>query len=234
MNARRSPLPLTALALTLGTSAVACGGSPPPPAVSTTETTSAAKAVAPQLTSATQILKEGVADDGRRIPIETAARANCVAVVPQALRNGGLVAGKPANGVVTCRTAWGWSKPGFFVMTPGPAAARGATGGSDLVILASADGAPAAFAGDGGAAPTTFTCYAHGNGSFAGIDLGPVYIKPDTTGQRAYYGRDRRMREVLSESVDVRSEPAAFPTAVASTFNWARAAFFPPDAAAAP
>jgi SH3 domain-containing YSC84-like protein 1 len=227
MDVPRISLPIAALLAALGAVSLGCGGGDrPPPAVATTETTSASSAVvAPRLTNATQILKESVADDGHRIPIEAAARASCVAVVPQAFRGGALVAGQPANGVVTCRTAGGWSKPGFFVLTA-PPGRRVAAEGTDLVILASADGAPAAFAAEGPAGAATLTCYAHGAGNFAGVDLGPVYIKPDPASLRAHYGRERRMREVLAERLDVRAEPAAFPTAVTSTFNWAQTSFF--------
>ena len=75
---------------------------------------------------------------------------------------------------------------------------------------------------------TTLRCYAHGAREFAGVELGRVFLKADPASTRAYYGRERRTKEVLSQRVDVRSQPTTFPTAVTSSFNWAHAAFYPP------
>jgi hypothetical protein len=197
-----------------------CSESRPPPSLSVTQTTSA---ISPRLTGATQILAQGVADDGLRIPIEAAAQAGCVAVVPQAFHRGQLSHSEPVTGIVTCRTADGqWSKPGFFVITAGPTLHQVDPRATDLVIITDEPAASIFTEGDGRPPRGALTCYAHVGGAFVGADLGPVYIKPDTTSIRGYYHQDRRMSQLLRERADDR---ASYPFARA--FDWARAVIYP-------
>jgi lipid-binding SYLF domain-containing protein len=198
--------------------------SPPARSVGVTETTSANAPVLHHLASATEILTESVADDGRKIPIEAAARARCVAVVPNVFRDGELPAGQRANGIVTCRTSDGtWSKAGFFILSTGPTARRVDPSAIDLVILTHDANADVAFAG--GPSKVTFLCYAHGAGTFSGTEIGAVYIKPDRAGIRAFYQDDRSMHHILAERAEAKG--LAYPAAVARSFDHAHAVFFP-------
>jgi lipid-binding SYLF domain-containing protein len=169
---------------------------------------------------------ESVGDSGHQIPIETAANAACVAVVPGAVRGGELSAQAHLPGVVTCRRGETWSTPGFFVLTTGSSSRRIDSSAKDLVVLVTGEGAETPFTeGAHAASGLRVACYAHGDGDFLGLQLGGVFLKPDVEAIRAYYGRDLPMRQILAQPSEGGRAVAPYSAIVSTTFGHARKAF---------
>jgi lipid-binding SYLF domain-containing protein len=211
---------------------IGCGGDSPRPvasAVASTELTFASPAPAVlgvRLIDATDVLMESVGDSGHQIPIEAAANAACVAVVPGAVRGGELAARARLPGVVSCRQGEAWSTPGFFVLTTGPTPRRIDSSAKDLVVLVTGEGAETQFTEHPHAAPgLRVTCYAHGDGGFLGVELGGVFLKPDAGAIRSYYGRDLQMTQLLVQPAEGGRSVAPYSAVVSTTFGHARRAF---------
>jgi SH3 domain-containing YSC84-like protein 1 len=67
-----------------------------------------------RLQSAGVVMNEIMAGPDKGIPEEVLNGAKCIAVVPDMAKGGFIVGGEHGRGVVTCRTAHGWSAPAFI------------------------------------------------------------------------------------------------------------------------
>jgi hypothetical protein len=97
-----------------------------------------------------------------------------------------VVGGKHGSGVVSCRTASGWSAPAFITMSGGSVGFQAGAEKQDLVLLMNPQGADelksghwdlgaeAAAAGSSGGKEATEStgCYSNSSGAFAGADIG--------------------------------------------------------------
>src|SRR5665811_2139956 len=69
---------------------------------------------AARLQAAGRVMNEIMAAPDKGIPEEVLHGAKCIAVVPDMAKGGFVVGGEHGRGVVTCRTAHGWSAPAFI------------------------------------------------------------------------------------------------------------------------
>ena len=60
------------------------------------------------------VLHEIMEAPDKGIPEEVLNGAKCIAVIPSMGKGGFIVGGEHGRGVVTCRTAHGWSAPAFI------------------------------------------------------------------------------------------------------------------------
>src|SRR5205823_6382297 len=67
-----------------------------------------------RLQSAAQVMDAIMAAPDKGIPEEVLNGAKYIAVVPDMGKGGFIVGGEHGRGVVTCRTAHGWSAPAFI------------------------------------------------------------------------------------------------------------------------
>src|SRR5664279_5928642 len=88
-----------------------------------------------RLEKAAVVLHEVMATPDKGIPDEVMDHAKCVAVVPHMIKGGFVFGAQGGRGVVTCRTASGWSAPAFFAITGGSWGLQIGIEGVDLVMI---------------------------------------------------------------------------------------------------
>lgn len=177
-----------------------------------------------RLDNAAKVLQQIQAAPDTGIPEEVLAKSQCVAVVPHMIKAGLGIGGEHGKGVVTCRTANGWSAPALFTITGGSWGLQIGGEGVDLVMLAMNDkgvqqllnskvelGADASVAagpvGRHASADTDIKLnaeiltYSRTKGAFAGIALKGSVLRHDKDSTEAYYGKDLTNQALLTGKV---------------------------------
>ncbi len=177
-----------------------------------------------RLDNATLVLHQIMAAPDHGVPQEVLEHAKCIAVVPHMIKGGLVFGAENGRGVVTCRTAGGWSAPAFFVITGGSWGAQIGVEGVDLVMIFQGDrgmmrledakfqlGADAsAAAGPVGRHATADTdwklnteilTYSRAKGLFAGLTLTGADVRRDDDSMAAFYGLDVSTHSVLRGEV---------------------------------
>jgi lipid-binding SYLF domain-containing protein len=168
------------------------------------------------------------------IPESIWDRARCVAVMPGVKKAAFVVGGEFGRGVVSCRTAGGWSAPVFLALEKGSFGAQIGAESTDVVLLVMNErgierllqdkvtlGADASLAagpvGRTGTAATDvqltaeMLSYSRARGVFAGIDLSGGVLRPDNDASRDFYGHAIAGRELLLGKTRERMPAAASP-----------------------
>src|ERR1043165_1777601 len=124
------------------------------------------------------------------IPASLLRAAKCIAVISRLTKAGFIVGGEHGNGVVSCRTANGWSAPAFIAITGGSVGLQAGGEHQEIVLLMNDQGrqelinghwdlgAEAVAAGptsDTGVGESTgwkapVLSYAHSRGAYAGAN----------------------------------------------------------------
>src|SRR5215470_2210352 len=174
---------------------------------------------AKELDAAAQVVQNMASSN--QIPSNLLNQAKCIAVIPKLTKAGFIVGGKHGSGVVSCRTASGWSAPAFIEMTGGSVGLQAGAEHQDIVLLMNAQGAQELKAGhwDLGAeavasGPTKSTgttestgwkapvlSYANSSGAFAGADVGGSKIGADDDTIHNVYGKDASFQPILDGQV---------------------------------
>jgi lipid-binding SYLF domain-containing protein len=177
-----------------------------------------------RIAAAHDVLHELMDTPDKGIPLDIAAKAHCVLVVPGFKKGAFLVGAQYGQGVATCRTGHGWSAPAFVQLTGASFGLQAGGQSTDLVLVGmnrrSMDdllkdkvklgGDIAASAGPVGRnsqASTTelanaeFLTYSRSKGLFAGIDLTGDVVNQNGGDTSKYYGHDIPYRTVLSGAV---------------------------------
>src|SRR5882724_8010291 len=161
----------------------------------------------------------GAADNG--IPKDLIDKAQAIAVFPSVLKAAFIFGGREGKGVISRRTANGWSTPAFFTLGGGSFGAqigadktdyvllimddKGLNGllsdkfeiGGDVGVAAGPVGREASAATDAELRADILT-YSRSKGVFAGVSLSGTAIAPDNKLNEAVYGMTAR--DVLSGS----------------------------------
>lgn len=170
----------------------------------------------------------------KAIPRELLARAEAVAVFPNLLNAAFIIGGRGGEGLISRRTATGWSAPAFFNF--GGASFGFQIGGEkvDYVMLFMNDGGVKGlledkfeFGGDAGiaagpigreASATTNTTldaaifsYSRSRGAFAGVSLKGAVISPDKNRNAAMYGKTAKELLTGDENVPMPNSVKDFP-----------------------
>lgn len=168
------------------------------------------------------------------IPASLLHEAKCVAVVPKLTKGGFIVGGEHGNGVVSCRTASGWSAPAFIHVTGGSVGLQAGGEHQEIVLLMNDQGkqqltsghwdlgAEAVAAGPtssaGGTANTGWKApvlsYAHSSGAFAGADLGGSKIDVDQDMDHNLYGQTSSITSILDGQVQSTTAAQQFTSAL--------------------
>ena len=178
-----------------------------------------------RIAAAHDVLHELMDTPDKGIPLDIAAKAHCVLVVPGFKKGAFLVGAQYGQGVATCRTGHGWSAPAFVQLTGASFGLQAGGQSTDLVLVGmnrrSMDdllkdkvklgGDIAASAGPVGRnsqASTTELASAgishlpaRSKGLFAGIDLTGDVVNQNGGDTSKYYGHDIPYRTVLSGEV---------------------------------
>jgi lipid-binding SYLF domain-containing protein len=183
-----------------------------------------------RINAAHEVLHALMATPDKGIPLDIAAKAQCIAVIPSFKKGAFVVGAEYGQGVATCRTARGWSAPVFIQMEGASFGFQIGGQSTDLVLVGvshhSLDdllkakvklGGDAAVAagpvGRNSQASTTelanaeFLTYSRSQGLFAGIDLNGDVVHQNTADTDSYYGKDIPYRVILSGRV--RTPPSA-------------------------
>jgi lipid-binding SYLF domain-containing protein len=190
-----------------------------------------------RLQAAGYVLNEIMAAPDKGIPEEVLNGAKCIAVVPNMAKGGFIVGGEHGRGVVTCRTAHGWSAPAFISIGGGNFGFQAGGQSVDLVMLfmndkgvqgllsskfelsgeASAAAGPVgrhASAGTDWKMNTEALSYSRSKGLFAGVAVDGAEIQQDSDSTVAVYGKDVSFGKTLLGDVHAPASTESFLAAV--------------------
>ena len=190
-----------------------------------------------RLQAAGTVLGEIMAAPDKGIPEEVLNDAKCIAVVPNMAKGAFVVGGEHGRGVVTCRTAHGWSAPAFISIGGGNFGFQAGAQSVDLVMLfmndkgvqgllsskfelsgeASAAAGPVgrhASAGTDWKMDTEALSYSRSKGLFAGVAVDGAKIQQDKDSTVAIYGKDVPFRKTLSGEAHAPANADSFLAAV--------------------
>ena len=195
-----------------------------------------------RLAAATATLQAIASAPDKGIPGSIMESADCVAVIPGFKKAAFVVGADYGQGVVTCRTAKGWSAPAFIKMTGGSFGFQIGGQSTDFVMVAvnqkgmqdllknkfkiGADAAAAAGpVGRNASAATDWKLnaelltYSRSKGLFAGVDLGGVVVSQNADDTRTFYGTNEPFETVLKGDVPTPASARQFVQAVSSYFK---------------
>src|SRR5271157_1006094 len=184
------------------------------------------EAAVDRLDHAGAVLHEIMSAPDKGIPEEVLEHAMCVAVVPHMIKGGFVFGAENGRGVVTCRTADGWSAPAFFRITGGSWGLQIGVEGVDLVMIIQNErgmqhliSSNFQLGGDASAAAgpvgrhasadtdwklnTEILTYSRAKGIFAGISLKGSGIRHDDSATQIVYGANLPSRSLLRSEVPV-------------------------------
>jgi lipid-binding SYLF domain-containing protein len=199
-----------------------------------------------RIDAAHAVLHELMATPDKGIPLQIAAKATCVAVVPGFKKGAFLIGAQYGQGLATCRTGHGWSAPVFIQLTGASFGLQAGGQSTDLVLVGvnhkSMDdmlknklklgGDIAAAAGPVGRnsqagtdvlANAEFLTYSRSKGLFAGVDLTGDVVNQNQDDTRTYYGGDVPYQKILSGSVPTPASAKRFIFAVNQMFRRGKA-----------
>jgi SH3 domain-containing YSC84-like protein 1 len=199
-----------------------------------------------RIASAHAILHELMNTRDKGVPLDIAAKAKCIVVVPSFKKGAFVFGGEYGQGVATCRTGHGWSAPVFIQMAGASFGFQIGGQSTDLVLVGvtrkSLDdllkdkvklgGDASAAAGPVGRdsqASTTelanaeFLTYSRDKGLFAGIDLNGDEVNQNKKDTREYYGKDIPFQTILDGTVPPPPSSAHFLATVNEMFKMGRA-----------
>jgi lipid-binding SYLF domain-containing protein len=178
---------------------------------------------------------------GGALALDQRQRARCVVVVPELASGGFIIGARRGSGVVTCRTAQGWSPPAFVTITGGSAGLQVGFEEAGVVMLVKNDrgmskllhsnfelGADtSAAAGPVGRTAQASTdvsmgaeivSYAHSRGLFAGVELSGAEMIQDRATAAAVYGGSPNAQAILVGAVPAPADVARFMDQVRAAF----------------
>lgn len=171
-----------------------------------------------------EVFQEIMAMPDRAIPQKLVESAKCIAIIPGEKQVAFMIGGKYGKGVVTCRTAHGWSAPAFISVAGGSYGLQIGGSSTDVVMvfrnregmynllsdkfrIGAAATAAAGPVGRDASADTDIKLqaeiltYARSRGAFIGVDLNGAVVQPDSSGNDVMYGPGARTRQILSGRV---------------------------------
>jgi len=171
------------------------------------------------------VFNEIMSTPDKGIPNDILNRAQCIGIVPNLKRAGFIVGAKFGRGVLTCRTANGWSAPSMIRVEGGSVGFQIGAGETDLVFVVqnktgedklmrdkfTIGGDASVMAGPVGRTGEAQTdammhaeilSYSRARGIFAGISLEGATMRPDRDDNMALYGRAVTQREILTGAVE--------------------------------
>ena len=158
------------------------------------------------------------------IPQDLLENAHCIGIVPNLKRAGFIVGGQYGKGVLTCRSAKGWTAPSTIRVEGGSIGLQIGAGETDVILVvmnergkeklledkftvgadASVMGGPvgrSAKAATDAQMHAEILSYSRSRGVFAGVSLEGSTLRPDTDDNEKIYGRKIRQSEILNGTV---------------------------------
>lgn len=199
-----------------------------------------------RLDAAKTVINQIMSTSDKAIPEDIARKAVCVGVVPGMKKGAFIVGADYGQGVVTCRTANGWSAPVFIRMAGGSWGLQAGGQSTDLILVAMNDkgfqdllhnkfkigGDAAAAAGPVGRDAQASTdaslhaellTWSRSRGAFAGIDLNGTTVTQNKDDNDALYGSGHSADQILKGGVPAPSSAQGFLDSISQYFGEARA-----------
>lgn len=191
---------------------------------------------------AARIFRDVMEKPDRSIPRELLERAEAVAIFPGVLGAAFIVGGSGGEGLISRRTATGWSAPAFFKIGSGSVGLQIGAEKTDVVLLIMNDGGLKGlledkfeFGGEAGvaagpvgrkAAATTnatldagILSYSRTKGAFVGAALKGAVLSPDNDKNRALYGKTSKEILLADSAVPIPDAVRDFPQILGSFSN---------------
>src|SRR2546421_7439995 len=172
-----------------------------------------------QSRKAAKVFTEIMAAPDKAIPHDLLDKAEAVAVFPNVIKTGFIVAGRGGRGVISRRVRNGWSAPAFFDLGGASIGLQIGASSTDFVLLfmnqdalkglledkfeIGGEGSVAAGPVGRAAAASTdaqlkagILSYSRSKGIFAGLEIKGVVINPDNDDHLAVYGK--KANDILS------------------------------------
>ena len=174
-----------------------------------------------KITDATAVYHELIGASDRAIPKELLEHAKCIVVLPGVIKAAAGYGARHGSGVMSCRTANGWSAPAFVNITGGSfglqlgaestdlvlffmndRGARSLVNGSQLTLGGKLSVAAGPF-GRSGEVSTNLELkseiysYARSKGLFAGASIEGAHLGPNPSDITNYYGRGVTYNQLL-------------------------------------
>jgi lipid-binding SYLF domain-containing protein len=198
-----------------------------------------------RIEAAHEILHQLMNTPDKGVPLDIAASAQCVIVIPSFKKAAFVLGGEYGQGVASCRTGHGWSAPVFIQMAGGSFGFQIGGQSTDLVLIGrthkSLDhllkdkvklGGDASVAagpvGRSSQASTTelanaeFLAYSRNKGLFAGVDLQGDEVNQNVKDTAELYGHDVPFQTVLSGTVATPPVAAHFVRTCSELFHRGR------------
>jgi lipid-binding SYLF domain-containing protein len=196
-----------------------------------------------RIEAAHAVLHELMNTPDKGIPLDIAARATCVLVVPSFKKGAFVLGGEYGQGVATCRTRRGvWSAPAFVQLEGASFGFQIGGQSTDLVLIgmnhravedllkekvklggdASVSAGPVgrdAQAATTELANAEFLTYSRSRGLFAGVDLAGDVVHQNSRDTEAVYGHDVAFERILSGGVPTPPAAAHFVSTVSQLFR---------------
>lgn len=167
---------------------------------------------AKRLRDATTVLTEIMSADDKSIPESILGKAEAIAVFPGTIKAGLLVGGMRGRGVLSARTANGWSSPAFLTLTGGSIGLQIGGESADIVLvimqrrgletlvrnqfkLGVDAGVAAGPVGRDTQASTDLQLraqilsYSRARGAFAGVTINGSTVRGDRDANQRFYGK---------------------------------------------
>src|SRR5262245_33680965 len=194
---------------------------------------------ADEVTKAAEGLRDIMKAPDKAIPRDVLDSAECVAIFPHTIKGGFIIGVRKGDGVVSCRTANGWSAPVFLDLEGGSIGPQIGGQSTDYVLVfmnrsgidnllknkISLGGEASVAAGPVGREAGASTdwkmkaqilSYSRSKGLFAGLELKGVKISIDDSDMRSVYGEGVNASDVLRGTRPIPAKMQAFPTALSS------------------
>jgi lipid-binding SYLF domain-containing protein len=192
-----------------------------------------AEKLAERATEAGETLEEIMNTPDEKIPSWLLERAGCIAVIPKVVKVGFVVGGRRGKGLLSCKTANGWSRPSFVSLTGGSFGLQIGAEATDFVLVFASDDAVNNLFGDKfvlgadasvAAGPVGRTAeaatdikldheiysYSRSKGLFAGVSIEGAEFAIDEDANEAVYGADITARQLLTTAGETPAVVATF------------------------
>lgn len=179
-----------------------------------------------ELTKAAQTLQQITTTD--QIPRALLSQAECVGVVPKLTKGGFIAGGEHGDGVVSCRSANGWSAPAFFSISAGSIGLQAGAEQAQIMLLMNQEGKQQLMNGNfdlsanlvaegptgsnysGSAWKAPVLSYEISHGAYAGVNLQGSKMSIDNGAMHDVYGSNDSPHQVLNGSVQTPQQAQQF------------------------
>ena len=182
-----------------------------------------------RVTEAARVLEEVLAAPDKGVPQAIIEKAQAIVVIPSTVKGALLIGAQRGKGVMSARTATGWSAPAFVTLTGGSLGFQIGGQATDIVLVVTNErgienlaqntfkigGDASVAAGPVGREATASTdyrmqaqilSYSRSRGLFAGISLAGSTIRADRDANERIYGIGYSTRNIV---VERKVEPTA-------------------------